>query len=173
MLLDEKGNPIAEGTNDTTVEEKIKEAVAEALKKAKEEHEARFNQQMAKMRKEKDDAVIKAKEEVLLSAEEKAKKEKEEELKETQEENARLKRTIKEKTIAEKLAEQELPIFLKNDSRLVNGKDEEIEDVVKLIAKEFKEATVNKSKGTPPPLGTGLGSQGSGTNEIERLMKLK
>lgn len=147
----------------------IDEAVAQAVAKANEEAESKFNNAMAKARVEKEKEIAKIKESATLTAEEKAKKEKEEELIATQEENARLKTEIKNKIINEKLVESKLPAFFKNDVRLINATDTELDATIKVIAKEYEETKVVNQRGTPPPMGT----SGTQTTEdgIKELMK--
>lgn len=166
MLENEKDVEVA--SNDT--QKLIDEAVAQALAKAKEEAESKFNNAMAKARVEKEKEIAKIREDATLTAEEKAKKEKEEELALTKEENARLKSEIKNKTINEKLVENKLPAFFKNDVRLINATDDELDATIKIITKEFEETKVVNQHGTTPPKGT------SGKNtlesELERLKNL-
>lgn len=166
MLENEKDVEVA--SNDT--QKLIDEAVAQALAKAKEEAESKFNNAMAKARVEKEKEIAKIREDATLTAEEKAKKEKEEELALTKEENARLKSEIKNKTINEKLVENKLPAFFKNDVRLINATDDELDATIKIITKEFEETKVVSQHGTTPPKGT------SGKNtlesELERLKNL-
>ena len=162
-------------TNASSEETKkqIEEAVAQALAKAKEESEAKLNALMAKTRIENEKALAKAKEEASLTAEEKAKKEQEEEFKSAKEELERLKSELKSKTINEKLNERQLPPFFKNDIRIINSNDEEIDKVVETIAKEWKEVSSSGSKGTPAPNGKGIGSADTKAEKFKEFSKLR
>lgn len=152
----------------TMTEEELQKKIDEAVKKATDEVSAKLvkehNEQMAQQRikakEEQDKAVKKAVDEVNLSAEEKAKKEIEEQRKAEQAELEQLRFEKKVNDRSKKLAEQGLPEFFKNDTRLLNAEEEKVDEVIKTIKDEYtkvlpKGATVstNVNGGATPPQG--------------------
>ena len=127
-------------------EEELQAKIAEAVKKATEEQkvalEKTHNEEMAQLRikakDEKEKAVNKAVADANLSDEEKAKKELEEQRKADQAELAQLRLEKKVNDRANKLKEKGLPDFLKNDQRLLNAEDGDVDKVIENIEQEFK-----------------------------------
>jgi hypothetical protein len=120
----------------TLTEEELKKKIDEAVKKATDElstklakeHNEQMAQQRIKAKDDQDKAVAKAVAEANLSAEEKAKKEIEEQRKLEQEELAQLRLEKKINDRAKKLAENELPDFFKNDTRLLNAEEDKVDE---------------------------------------------
>lgn len=127
-------------------EEELQAKITDAVKKATDELTTKLskehNEQMAQLRiKAKDEqekAVNKAIADANLTAEEKAKKEVEEQRKAEQAELAQLRLEKKINDRSKKLVDKGLPEFLKNDQRLLNAEDGEVEKVIETIEKEYK-----------------------------------
>ena len=167
----------------TLTEEELQKKIDEAVKKATEETSAKLEkahnesmaQQRIKAKEEQEKAVAKAVAEANLSAEEKAKKEIEEQRKAEQEELAQLRLEKKVNDRAKKLAEAELPDFFKNDTRLINAEDEQVDEVIKTIKEEYskvlpKGATISTNVMTNTP--SGQPQKTKEQLELERLRKL-
>lgn len=140
------------------IDEAVKKATDEVTAKLVKEHNENMAQQRIKAKEEQEKAVKKAVDEANLSAEDKAKRELEEQRKADQEELAQLRLEKKVNDRAKKLAEAELPDFFKNDSRLLNAEDEQVDEVIKTIKEEFnkalpKGATVSTNVVTDTPSG--------------------
>lgn len=135
-------------------QEELDKKIEEAVNKAKAEQEAELKRkhdgEMAQLRmseKEKlDKAVKKAQDEANLTAEERAKKALEEKQKQDEEERKakdqeleELRSKVKMRERADKLKEAGVPDIFKNDTRLLNAKDEEVDEVIKTIQKEFSQ----------------------------------
>ena len=98
---------------------------------------AQHNGAMATMRKKYESDLAKAKEQANKSAEEIAA----ERVKEQQEHDAQelteLRQFKKNTVLGEKLKKEGLPDFFKNDTRLLNAEDGDVDKVIKEIKKEF------------------------------------
>jgi len=155
------------------IDEAVKKATDEVSAKLVKEHNEQMAQQRIKAKEEQEKAVKKAVDEANLSAEEKAKKEVEEQRKLEQEELAQLRLEKKINDRAKKLAESELPDFFKNDSRLINAKDEDVDEVIKTIKEEYtkvlpKGATTSTNINATTP----SGGKSKEEQELERLRNL-
>ena len=99
---------------------------------------AQHNGAMANMRKKYESDLAKAKEQANMSAEQIA----EQKYREQQENNAKeleeLRRFKKSSELGEKLKKEGLPEFFKNDTRLLNAEDGNIDKVIKDIKKDFE-----------------------------------
>lgn len=143
------------------LEEKIKEAVSKAVADKETELKKQHGTEMASLRTSKDaewkkkldDAVAEAN----LSADDKAKKKFEEEQKAKEEELAELRAYKKSGELEKKLIEKGLPTFFKNDSRLLNASEENIESVIETITGEFKQFSPNGGAKISTNVGTGAG----------------
>ena len=141
------------------IEEEVKKAVDETTEKLKKEHNELMAQQRIKAESDKKKAVEDATKNATLSAEEKAKKEEEERRKADLEELNALRLEKKVNDRARKLTEKGLPDFFKNDSRLINAEDGEVDNIIKTIEEEYKKvlpqgATTNtnvRGGGNPQP----------------------
>ena len=122
----------------TKIDEAVKKAVADKTTELEKKHNEAMAQQRIKADDEKKKAVDKAVAEANLSAEQKAQKELEEQRKLDQEELAQLRLEKKVNDRASKLKEKGLPDFFKNDSRLLNAEDEQVDEVIKVISEEYK-----------------------------------
>lgn len=136
----------------------VAKAIAEKELELKKKHDSEMADQRIKAKAEKEDAIKKAEENAKLSADEKAKKEFEEQRKKEQEELEQLRFEKKLNERKEKLVKAGVPEVFKNDSRLVNAKDEDVESVIKTIASDWKgllpsgaTITTNVVGGNTPP----------------------
>ena len=157
------------------IDEAVKKSVAETTEKLEKSHNEAMAQQRIKAKEEKESAIKKAVEEANLSAEEKAKKEMEEQRKAEQEELAQLRLEKKVNDRAKKLAEAELPDFFKNDSRLLNADDEQVDEVIKTIKEEYKKVLPNGAVVSTNVVSTTPSGQTQKTKEqleLERARKL-
>ena len=98
---------------------------------------AQHNGAMANMRKKYESDLAKAKEQANMTAEQIA----EQKIKEQQEKDAQelveLRQFKKNSVLGEKLKTAGLPDFFKNDTRLLNAEDGDLDKVIKDIKKEF------------------------------------
>ena len=99
---------------------------------------AEHNGKMATLRKKYEDDIKKAKEQANLTAEQiaeqKVKEQQEHDLQELNE----LRQFKKVSVISEKLNKEGLPDFFKNDSRLLNAEDGDLDKVIKDIKKDYE-----------------------------------
>ena len=149
------------------IDEAVKKAVGETTETLTKKHNEEMAQQRIKAKKDTEDAVKKATEEAKLSAEEIAAKKLEEERKADMEELAQLRLEKKVNDRAKKLAEQGLPDFLKNDSRLLNAEDDKVDEVIKTIKEEYES---NLPKGAKIDTNVRGGGNGGKTEaELEQV----
>lgn len=156
---------------DEKIKEAVEKAVAETTDTLQKKHSDDMAQQRKRAKEEKEKAVNDAVANANLSAEEKAKKQVEEERKAEQAELAQLRLEKKINDRANKLKEKGLPDFLKNDSRLLNAENEQVDEVISAIEKEYKGSL---------PQGANIDTNVSGSGskksqeqaEKERLRKL-
>ena len=98
---------------------------------------AKHNGDMAAMRKKHDDELAKAKQQANMTAEQIA----EQKYKEQQENDARelaeLRDYKKQSIIGERLAKEGLPSYLKNDIRLRNAEEGDLDKVIKEVKKDY------------------------------------
>ena len=118
-------------------EAKVEEAVANATKDLEKKH----NQEMYNARKE-----IKDLKNANLSQEEIEKRVREEQDEALKSELAELRSYKKQSVLAEKLAKEGLPTYFKNDSRLINADDGDLDKVIKVVKKEYEDSL---PKGNP------------------------
>lgn len=106
----------------------------EEVEQLKAELQAKHNSEMANMRKKNESEVAKAK----MSAEELAKAQAEEEKLALETELNDLRNYKKQNVLTERLAKENLPSFFKNDTRLLNAKDDkELDNAIKSIKNEY------------------------------------
>ena len=120
-------------------EQELNDLIAAKVQEATAEQEAKHNGQMATLRKKYDDDLKKAKEQAGKTAEELA----QERIKEQQEHDAQelteLRQFKKNTVLSEKLKKEGLPDFFKNDTRLLNAEDGNLDKVIKDIKKEYEQ----------------------------------
>lgn len=119
-------------------QEAITKAIAERELELKKKHDEEMAQLRIKAKAEKEDAIKKAEENAKLTADEKAKKEFEEQRKKDDEELAQLRLEKKLNERREKLVKAGVPEVFKNDSRLINADDGDLDTVIKTIESDWK-----------------------------------
>lgn len=113
-------------------EQELNDLIAAKVQEKADELTAQHNGQMATMRKKYEGDLAKAKEQANMTAEQIAA----EKVKE-QQELTELRQFKKNTVLGEKLKKEGLPDFFKNDTRLLNAEDGDIDKVIKEIKKEF------------------------------------
>ena len=98
---------------------------------------AKHNGEMANIRKKHEAELTKAKEQANMSAQELAEQKVKEQQEQDAQELAELRQFKKNSVLTEKLKKEGLPDFFKNDTRLLNADDSNIDKVIKDIKKEF------------------------------------
>lgn len=127
---------------ETFTQEQVDTLLAEALEKQKSELDAKHNAVMTSQRKAHEKEMEKYKSNADLSADERAKRENAELIESLQNEVNSLKAYKKNAELTDRLAKEQLPSFFKNDSRLINAKDDkELDIVVKTIKTEYASST--------------------------------
>ena len=115
------------------------QALLDATKKETTESlTAKHNGEMAALRKKYDADLQKAKDQAGLTAEQLAEQRIKEQQDKDAQELAELRQFKKVSVLSEKLKKEGLPDFFKNDSRLLNAEDEQIDRVIKDIKKDYE-----------------------------------
>lgn len=135
------------------------QAYVDAQVKAKEESlTADFNNKFAGQRKKHEEEIAKIKSEAGKTAEEIA----QQRLKEQQEADAQelndLRAFRKSTILGDKLAKEGLPTYFKNDTRLLNANESDLDKVIKDVKKEY-EATLPKGNTHSTVVGQGGATQ--------------
>lgn len=99
---------------------------------------AKHNSDMAAMRKKHDSELAKAKEQANLTAEQIAEQRMREQQEQDAQELAELRQFKKVSVLSEKLKKEGLPEFFKNDTRLLNAEDGDVDKVIKDIKKDYE-----------------------------------
>ena len=99
---------------------------------------AKHNGEMATMRKKYDSDLARAKEQAGLTAEQLAQEKIREQQEQDAQELAELRQFKKVSVLSEKLKKEGLPDFFKNDTRLLNANDGDVDKVIKDIKKEYE-----------------------------------
>ena len=120
-------------------EQELNDLIAAKVQEKTDELTAQHNGQMATLRKKYDEDLKKAKEQAGKTAEEIAA----EKIKEQQEHDAQelteLRKFKKDTVLSEKIKKEGLPDFFKNDVRLLNAEDGNLDKVIKDIKKEYEQ----------------------------------
>lgn len=156
---------------DEKIKDAVEKAVAETTETLNKKHSDEMAQQRKKAKADTEKAVEQAVANANLSAEEQAAKKIEEERRAEQEELAQLRLEKKINDRANKLKERGLPDFFKNDSRLLNATDEEVEGVITTIEKEYKGSLPQGATVSTNVSGTSTSGNAQQT-ELERVRKL-
>ena len=120
-------------------EQELNDLIAAKVQEATAEQEAKHNGQMATMRKKYDDDLKKAKEQANMTAEQIAAEKVKEQQEHDAQELAELRQFKKNTVLSEKLKKEGLPDFFKNDTRLLNAEDGNLDKVIKDIKKEYEQ----------------------------------
>lgn len=151
-------------------EQELNDLIASKVKEETDKLTAKHNGEMATQRKKFDDDLKKAKEQANMSAEEIAQQKIKEQQEAKDQELNELRAYKKQSIIGEKLAKENLPSFLKNDARLLNAEDGNIDKVVKDIKKEY-EASLPKGATHSTVVNTNGKGANSGTTDKELAME--
>ena len=120
-------------------EQELNDLIAAKVQEKADELTAKHNGEMATQRKKYDDDLKKAKEQAGKTAEEIA----QEKIKEQQERDAQelteLRQFKKNTVLGEKLKKEGLPDYFKNDTRLLNAEDGDLDKVIKDIKKDYEQ----------------------------------
>ena len=120
-------------------EQELNDLIAAKVQEATAEQEAKHNGQMATLRKKYDDDLKKAKEQANMTAEQIAAEKVKEQQEHDAQELAELRQFKKNTILTEKLKKEGLPDFFKNDTRLLNAEDGNVDKVIKDIKKEYEQ----------------------------------
>ena len=118
-------------------EQELNDLIAQKVQEKTDELTAKHNGEMASQRKKFDDDLKKAKEQAGKTAEELAQEKIKEQQEADQKELNELRAYKKSGEISKRLAKEGLPDFFKNDTRLLNAEDGDLDKVVKDIKKEY------------------------------------
>lgn len=121
-------------------EQELNDLIDQKVNEATERLVAKHNGEMANMRQKHDADLKKAKEQANLSAEELANQKAKEQQEANEKELNELRSYKKTTELSQKLAKEGLPDFLKNDSRLLNAEDGNVDKVIKTIKGEFEQS---------------------------------
>lgn len=121
-------------------EQELNDLIAAKVQEKADELTAQHNGAMANMRKKYESDIAKAKEQAGLTAEQIAQEKIKEQQDADQKELNELRAYKKSSEISTKLAKEGLPDFFKNDTRLLNAEDGNVDKVIKEIKKEYEAA---------------------------------
>ena len=119
-------------------EQELNDLIAQKVQEKADEMTAKHNSEMANQRKKFDDEVKKAKEQAGKTAEELAQEKIKEQQEADQKELNELRAYKKSGEISKRLAKEGLPDFLKNDTRLLNAEEGDLDKVIKDVKKDFE-----------------------------------
>lgn len=139
-------------------EQELNDYVEAKVQERQAELEAKHNGQMATLRKKYDDDLKKAKEQAGLTAEQLAQEKVKEQYEADQKELSELRAYKKSSEISQKLAKEGLPAYFKNDTRLLNANDGDLDKVIKDVKKEY-DATLPKGATHSTVVQTAQGSK--------------
>lgn len=121
-------------------EQELNDLVEAKVNEATEKLVAKHNSDMANARKKYDDDIRKVKEQANLTAEELAQQKIKDQQEADQKELAELRSYKKSAEISSRLAKEGLPSYFKNDTRLLNASDDELDKVIKVVKSEYEQA---------------------------------
>ena len=124
-------------------EQELIDLIDAKVNEEKEKLASKHNGEMASLRKKYDDDIRKAKEQAGLTAEELAKQKVKEQYEADQQELNDLRAYKKSNEISQRLAKEGLPAYFKNDTRLLNANEGDLDKVIKDVKKEY-DATLPK-----------------------------
>ena len=146
-LLDAKANEITESLN------------------------AKHNSDMASLRKKHESDLARAKEQANMTAEQIAEQRYKEQQEADQKELVELRAYKKQGELTQKLAKEGLPDFFKNDTRLLNADESNIDKVVKDIKKEY-EASQPKGASHSTIVQNANGSKNANVNTANEVYEM-
>lgn len=118
-------------------EQELNDLIDQKVSEATDKLTAKFNGDMANLRKKHDDELKRTKEQAGKTAEELAEERVKEQNEAKDKELAELRAYKKSGELSKKLAKEGLPDFFKNDTRLINAEDGDLDKVIKDIKKEY------------------------------------
>jgi len=145
-------------------EQELNDLIEAKVNEATEKLVAKHNGEMATQRKKYEDSLKKAQEQANMSAEERAQQLAKEENEAKDKELNELRAFKKSSDLAQRLAKEKLPTYFKNDSRLMNADETNIDKVIKDIRKEY-EASLPKGATHSTVVQTGCGNNNTAANE--------
>jgi len=119
-------------------EQELNDLIEAKVNEATEKLVAKHNGEMATQRKKYEDNLKKAQEQANMSAEERAQQLAKEENEAKDKELNELRAFKKSSDLAQRLAKEKLPTYFKNDARLINADETNIDKVIKDIRKEYE-----------------------------------
>ena len=149
-------------------EQELNDLIDQKVNEATEKLVAKHNGEMATQRKKYEDDIRKVKEQANLSAEELAQQRVKEENEAKDKELNELRAYKKASILTDKLAKEGLPNFLKNDTRLLNAEDGDVDKVIKEIKKEY-EANLPKGATHSTIVPTATNNQNPQSNDKEAI----
>ena len=149
-------------------EQELNDLIDQKVNEATEKLVAKHNGEMATQRKKYEDDIRKVKEQANLSAEELAQQRVKEENEAKDKELNELRAYKKASILTDKLAKEGLPNFLKNDTRLLNAEDGDVDKVIKEIKKEY-EANLPKGATHSTIVPTATSNQNPQSNDKEAV----
>lgn len=147
-------------------EQELNDLIETKINEVTEKMTAKHNGEMATQRKKFEDELKKAKDQANLSAEERAQQLAKEENEAKDKELNELRAFKKSSDLAQRLAKEKLPTYFKNDSRLINADESNIDKVIKDIRKEY-EATLPKGAAHSTVVQTSGGNNNTAANDKE------
>lgn len=119
-------------------EQELNDLIEQKVNEATEKLVAKHNGDMATMRQKHDAELKKAKEQASLSAEELAEQRVKEQNEARDKELEELRAYKKSGELSQRLKKEGLPDFFKNDARLINAEEGDVDKVIKDIKKEYE-----------------------------------
>lgn len=119
-------------------EQELNDLIDAKVQEKTAELEAKHNGQMATLRKKYEDDVRKEKEKAGLTAEQIAQEKIREQQEADQRELNELRAYKRTSEISQRLAKEGLPSYLKNDKRLLDAEDGELDKVIKDVKKDYE-----------------------------------
>lgn len=119
-------------------EQELNDLINAKVQEKIDEETAKHNGQMANLRKKYEEDLRKAKEQAGKTAEELAQERIKEQQEADQKELNELRAYKKSAIITERLAKENLPAYLKNDSRLINADESTFEKALKEVKKDYE-----------------------------------
>lgn len=120
-------------------EQELNDLIAAKVQEKADELTAQHNGQMATMRKKYEGDLAKAKEQANMTAEQIAAEKVKEQQEAKDNELTELRQFKKNTILTEKLKKEGLPDFFKNDTRLLNAEEGNVDKVIKDIKKEYEQ----------------------------------
>ena len=148
-------------------EQELNDLIESKVNEATEKLVSKHNGEMATLRQRHDSELKKAKEQANLTAEELAQQKVKEEQEQVQQELSELRAYKKSAELGTRLEKEGLPAFFKNDTRLLNADDTNIDKVIKEVKKEY-DATRPQGATHSTVVNTANNTQKASGNETDK-----